>query len=81
MRVVQRLLEHWPRLSLPLSLSRWPGHQQRLRALRVWAAAALLLLLRPLWPLRLLPGWFVGLLLVWALLELLLWMWWPRRWR
>jgi len=32
-------------------------------------------------PLRLLPGWVVGLLLVWALLETLRWLWWPRRWR
>ena len=58
-----------------------PGSSQRQRALRVWAGAGLLMLLRPHWPLRLLPGWLVGLVLVWALLELLLWLWWPRRWR
>ena len=77
MRRVQQL---WQRLPLHPALRRWPGHRQRRRALRVWAAAGLLLLLRPLWPLRLLPGWLVGLLLVWGLLELLLWLWWPRRW-
>ena len=27
-----------------------------------------------------LPGWCVGLLLLWAVLELLRWLWWPRRW-
>jgi hypothetical protein len=49
--------------------------------LQVWAAAGLLILLRPLWPLRLLPGWVVGAVLLWAVVELLLWAWWPRRWR
>jgi hypothetical protein len=29
------------------------------------------MLLRAQWPLRLLPGWLVGALLLWALLELL----------
>jgi hypothetical protein len=37
------------------------------------------MVLRPYLPLRLLPGWLVGGLLVWALVELLLWLWWPRR--
>lgn len=81
MRFPQQLMTRWPRPTLPPALTRWPGYQQRQRALRVWAAAGLLMLLRPLWPLRLLPGWLVGLLLVWCLLELLLWLWWPRRWR
>jgi len=73
---VRRLSE-----ALPPALTSLPGYQQRQRALRVWAGAGLLLLLRSLWPLRLLPGWLVGLVLVWALLELLVWLWWPRRWR
>ena len=28
----------------------------------------------------LLPGWLVGLVLLWAVVELMLWAWWPRRW-
>jgi hypothetical protein len=39
------------------------------------------LLLRPWMPFLLLPGWVVGGLLLWAVLELLLWIWRPRRWR
>ncbi|CAK6697796.1 hypothetical protein ICNINCKA_02300 [Synechococcus sp. CBW1107] len=38
-------------------------------------------LLRPLVPLLWLPGWVVGCLLLWAVVELLRWAWWPRRWR
>jgi hypothetical protein len=67
--------------SLPPLLAHLPGAGQRRRALAVSLAAVLTLLLRPLWPLRLLPGWCVGLLLLWATLELLRWLWWPRRWR
>ena len=66
---------------LPPLLTSLPGAAQRLRALRVLAAAGLVLLLRPYWPLVLLPGWVVGGLLLWAVLELLRWAWWPRRWR
>jgi len=80
LRFVQPAVERL-HAALPASLTRLPGWQQRQRALRVWAAAGLLMVLRPLWPLRLLPGWLVGLLLVWGLLELLIWLWWPRRWR
>jgi len=40
----------------------------------------LVVLLRSWWPLIWLPGWLVGLLLLWALGELLRWIWWPRRW-
>jgi len=58
-----------------------PGWQQRQRALWVWAVAGVVMALRPVLPLRLLPGWLVGALVVWALLELLLWLRWPRRWR
>jgi hypothetical protein len=43
-------------------------------ALGVW-------LLRPLPLLRQLPGWVVGGLLLWALVELAWLAWWPRRWR
>ncbi len=67
--------------SLPPLLSTLPGAGQRLRTLRLWALAGAVLLLRPLWPLSLLPGWVVGLLLLWAVLELQRWIWWPRRWR
>jgi len=80
LRFVQPAVERL-QAALPASLTSLPGWQQRHRALRVWAAAGLLMVLRPLWPLRLLPGWLVGLLLVWGLLELLIWLWWPRRWR
>lgn len=69
----------WP--VLPPELTRLPGSRQRLRALRVWALAALVLALRPWLPFSLLPGWVVGALLLWALLELLLAIWRPHRWR
>lgn len=69
------------RLRSPLLRPGLPGWQQRQRALWVWAATGGVMLLRPWLPLRLLPGWLVGLLFVWALLEALLWLWWPRRWR
>ena len=71
-----------PRLpSLPPSLSVLPGWRQRRRLLQVWALAGLLMLLRSHWPLRLPPGWLVGGVLLWAVLELVCWAWWPRRWR
>lgn len=67
--------------ALPPLLSTLPGAPQRRRALQVLAAAGLVMLLRPIWPLALLPGWLVGALLLWAAIELLRWAWWPRRWR
>lgn len=67
--------------SLPPLFTRLPGAAQRRRALAVSLVAGLTLLLRPLWPLRHLPGWCVGLLLLWATVELLRWLWWPARWR
>ena len=79
MGLLPRLLERVPKPALPATLRELPGWQQRQRALRVWAGAGLLMLLRPYLPLRLLPGWLVGLVLVWALLELLVWLWWPSR--
>jgi hypothetical protein len=66
--------------ALPPELTVLPGWQQRRRVLRLWAAAGLLLLLRSLWPVRLLPGWVVAGLLLWAIAELLVLAWWPRRW-
>jgi hypothetical protein len=71
-----------PRLpQLPPLLSTLPGAEQRRRTLRVWALAGAALLLRPYWPLNFLPGWVVGALLIWASVELLGWIWLPRRWR
>ena len=67
--------------SLPPSLTLLPGWRQRRRLLQVWALAGLLMLFRAFWPLRLLPGWVVGAVLLWAVIELLVWVWWPRRWR
>ena len=67
--------------SLPPALTRLPGRAQRLRALAALVLAAVAALLRPLVPFRLLPGWVVGALLLWALTEALLLHWRPRRWR
>jgi hypothetical protein len=53
----------------------------RRRAAAVAVAALLVWLLRPWPPLQALPGWVVGGLLLWALVEVLLWQWRPRRWR
>ena len=58
-----------------------PGLSQRRRALAAGCLALPVLLLRPWPPLRWLPGWCVGGLLLWALAEVLLWQWRPRRWR
>ncbi len=69
------------RPTLPPWLSSLPGAAQRRRALLVLAVAMAVFLLRPLWPFDWLPGWVVGGLLLWAVLELLRWAWWPRRWR
>ncbi|CAI8168582.1 MAG: hypothetical protein GY914_02515 [Prochlorococcus sp.] len=58
-----------------------PGEGQRRRC----AVAVLLALLvwgfRWLWPLQYLPGWIVMLVMVWAALELVGLLWFPRRWR
>ncbi|NDG75207.1 MAG: hypothetical protein EBX49_07730 [Synechococcaceae bacterium WB8_1B_136] len=66
---------------LPPSLTVLPGWRQRRRALQVLAAAGLVMLLRPIWPFQLMPGWLVGALLLWATFALLRWAWWPQRWR
>lgn len=75
-------LPQLPRLpALPPELTSLPGWRQRRRVLLLWALAAGLLVLRQQWPVLLLPGWVVGGLLLWAVLELLRCCWWPRRWR
>jgi MFS superfamily sulfate permease-like transporter len=65
--------------SLPPRFSTLPGSSQRRRALAVVAVALLVWALRPLWPFAILPGWVVGGLLLWAVVELVRWAWWPRR--
>jgi hypothetical protein len=67
------------RPSLPPWLTSLPGARQRRRALAVTALAAGVFFLRPFWPLQALPGWVVGALLLWAIVELVRWVWWPRR--
>jgi hypothetical protein len=66
--------------ALPPLFAHLPGARQRRRALRLLALAGLVLLLRPWPPFQWLPGWVVGGLLLWAVAELLRWLWWPRRW-
>jgi hypothetical protein len=56
-----------------------PGARQRRRLLLAWLAATLVFLLRPWPPFQWLPGWCVGLLLLWAIAELVGWLWWPQR--
>ena len=75
------MVDVMPHVRLPPLLSDLPGAAHRRRALTVWGAAGAVMVLRPYWPIRLLPGWVVGSLLLWAVLELLGWIWWPRRWR
>ncbi len=58
-----------------------PGAGQRRRSIAAAALAPLVLLLRPWPPFQWLPGWCVGVLLLWAVAEALLWQWRPRRWR
>jgi hypothetical protein len=47
----------------------------------VAAVAGLSIMLRPWPPFLWLPGWVVGVLLLWMVAELLAWLCWPRRWR
>ena len=68
------------RPALPPLLSHLPDAGGRRRALLVSAAAIGVWLLRPWPPFQWLPGSVVGLLLLWAVIELLRWLWWPRRW-
>jgi hypothetical protein len=67
--------------ALPPLLSHLPGAAQRRQALSLSAAAGLAMLLRPWPPFQWLPGWVVGGLLLLAVVSLLRWLWWPRRWR
>ena len=67
--------------ALPPALSTLPGAGQRRRTLLAAVLAALALLLRPWPPFLWLPGWCVGGLLLWALVELLGLLYRPRRWR
>lgn len=71
----------WLARRLSPLLTSLPGARQRRRALLLAALAGLVLALRPWPPFLWLPGWVVGLLLVGASLEVLRWLWWPRRWR
>jgi hypothetical protein len=65
----------------PPLLSTLPGARQRRRALLLLALAVIVWLLRPLPPFQWMPGWSVGGLQILALIELLRWLWWPRRWQ
>lgn len=67
--------------SLPPLLRSLPGAAQRRRALQLAAAAGLVTVLRPWPPFQWLPGWCVGLVQLLAVLALLRWLWWPRRWQ
>lgn len=75
LRLLRRLLPPAPPL-----LRHLPGSRGRRRALTVAAVAGGVWLLRPWPPFQWLPGAVVGLLLLWAVLELLRWLWWPHRW-
>lgn len=85
MPTASRLSRRLDLQSIRARLRRWsperPGQAQRLRARIATLLAAAALLLRPWPPFQWLPGWCVGGLLIWAVLETALWQWWPRRWR
>jgi hypothetical protein len=71
--------DHWP--FLPPWLRQLPGAGQRRRTLLALTLALLCFLLRPWPPFQALPGWVVGGLGAWAVIELLRWNWRPVRWR
>lgn len=77
LRLPPALERRWQRLRA----GRSPLLAQRLRSGVATALALGVWLLRPLPLLRQLPGWVVGGLLLWALVELAWLAWWPRRWR
>ncbi|MEB3242245.1 MAG: hypothetical protein VKO44_01270 [Cyanobacteriota bacterium] len=72
------LRRHLP--SPPPLLGDLPGSSGRRRALIAACVALGAWLLRPWPPFQWLPGSLVGLALLWAVLEALRWLWWPRRW-
>ena len=70
------------RLTMPLPRSApRPGRWQRWRTGVVLVAALVVWLLRWIWPLQLLPGWVVAVFFAWAGVEVMLLIWYPRRWR
>ena len=81
--VTPRRRAAWLRLppALRRELNPLPGSLQRRRCLLAVVLALVALIARPLPPFLWLPGWCVGALLLWALAELLLWLWRPHRWR
>ena len=64
---------------LPPLLISLPGAAQRRRLLLASLLAGWARWLRPGPPLQWLPGWCVGLLPFWALVEWLVWLWSPQR--
>lgn len=75
-------LGHWRaagRFALPPLFTTLPGAGQRRRLLLASLLAGSVWLLRPWPPLQWLPGWCVGLLLLWALVEWVAWLWSPQR--
>ena len=70
------------RLTMPFTRSAArPGRWQRWRCAGAVVAALAVWQLRWIWPLQLLPGWVVALLFAWAGVEVMLLIWFPRRWR
>lgn len=60
-------------------LTTLPGAARRRRLLLAWLLALASWLLRPWPPFLWLPGWCIGALLLWAVAELLAWLWRPQR--
>lgn len=58
-----------------------PGFSQRRRALVACVVTLFVWGFRWVWPLQLIPGWVVVVLVVWALVELIRLLLWPQRWR
>lgn len=58
-----------------------PGQEQRRRCTLAWGLLVLVWGGRWIWPLLWLPGWMVGLVALWAVVELAVLLLAPRRWR